>query len=285
MRLKQFINESRGKVLSLDDTKKLLQTKCKKAVEEYKKGNIIYRGINNYNNYLYIQPSKSTRVSLNTENYYTLINDNSPSWEKYPKRSKSVICTTDLYRADNYGDIYIVFPFDNAKIGVCSNVDYWWSFPFLKKVTSISSMDDFNYQLRFIFNLNYIKKYTGDIDQVQTYDDLKRLFYLFDDFIKTSDSELEAEMEAEMEDEGLDFEPLDYSPTLDLLQDENRNILLLKEYDKFMNMEKYIQYLLDSKKNKFELKKIGDKLPPKREIWTDSDSVLVHESMINEILP
>jgi len=284
MRLKQFINESRGKVLSLDDTKKLLQTKCSKAVEAYKKGNVIYRGIFRLDEFIYVQPSKFTRDSANTRNYYTLINDNAPAWKDYPKRSKSIICSTNKHRASGYGDVYIVFPFDSAKIGVCSSYDYWFSFPFLKKATGIKDMDAFNYQLYSIFNIDYIKKYTGDIENAYTYDDLKILFHLFDDFVEMSDNELETEMEADAEESGEEFEPPDHSVTLELLHEENGNIILLKEYEKFMNMEKYIRYLLDPKKNKFELKKIGDRLPKNKEVWTDSDSVLVNESMINEIL-
>jgi len=280
MRLKQFINESRGKALSLDDTKKLLQTKCKKAVKAYKKGSIIYRGVNENNEFIYVSPSKFTRVSANTDNYYTLINDNSPAWAKYPKRSKSIICTTDDIIAEQYGVLYTVFPFDGAKIGVCSSYDYWFSFPFLKKVTEVNDMDVFNSKLYYMFAPNDFFRniindnIKSDISKVKTYEDLRKIFKEFDIYIKKSDEEIKKET-------GINHKK---SPTIEMIIEKYQFASILKGYDKFMNLERYIQYLLDPKKNKFQLKTIGDKLPPKREVWTDADSVLIKTGIENKIL-
>jgi len=271
MRLKQFINENRGKVLSLDDTKKLLQTKCSKAVEAYKKGNVIYRGIKNINDaYILSTPSEFTRKSKNTDNYYTLINDNSPAWAKYPKRSKSIICVTDSDIAHNYGTLYTVFPFDNAKIGVCSDADYWVSFPFLTKTTGILTMAEFNAQLWTIFYIEIDDRSIGDINKVKTYKDLQKLFHEFDKFVKDFNNTHNNEK--------------DKQSVIDIIKDKNSSVTLLDEYEKFMNMEEYFRYLLDPNKNKFKLKKIGDRLPKDKEVWTDSNSILIRTGIENEIL-
>jgi len=283
MRLKQFINESRGKVLSLDDTKKLLQTKCKKAVEAHKKGNVIYRGIPYGEDYIYVSPSKFTRKSANTENYYTLINDNSPAWAKYPKRSKSIICTTDYEDAKRYGIPYTVFPLDGAKIGLCSDSDYWFSFPFLKKV-QIHSMAIFNEQLYDLFNIRFVREYTGPLLKINTYKDLKNKFNRFDYFVEEYDEELEADAREDAEEKGVKYKKPDFSYTIRMLIEDNPNITLLKEYDKFMNLEKYLQYLLDPKRNEFELIKITDTVHGPHEVWTDSDSILIRVDKINSVL-
>ena len=82
---------------------------------------------------------------------------------------------------------------------------------------------------------------------------------------------------------GKKFKEPKQSPTLKKILSEYSYIALLKGYEDFMNLERYIQYLLDPKKNKFELKKIGDKLPPRTEVWTDSDSILVRAYYIDSL--
>jgi hypothetical protein len=47
--------------------------------------------------------------------------DNLPEWKAYPKRSKSVICSTNLKRS-------IVFAKNGAKFGVCPEGDIWFAF-------------------------------------------------------------------------------------------------------------------------------------------------------------
>jgi hypothetical protein len=76
-----------------------------------------------------IDTNKFNRVSANTLNFYTLWMDNHPDWSAYPKRSKSLICSTSIETAGGYGTgAYLVFPADKNKIGVCSANDLWFSF-------------------------------------------------------------------------------------------------------------------------------------------------------------
>ena len=96
------------------------------------KNNLIYRGLGNAGaEAIYARPSKHKRKSANTQNYYTTILDNIPSWKEYPKRSKSLICSTSYKRATSYSDFnspYVVFPQVGAKFGICSEYDFWDSF-------------------------------------------------------------------------------------------------------------------------------------------------------------
>jgi hypothetical protein len=91
----------------------------------------IYRGINtvHVNKLIYGDSRTIERVSANTENYYTLIIDNFlPEWNRYPKRSKSFICTSDLDDASCYGTVYQVYPLNNPLVGVCPTSDFWNAF-------------------------------------------------------------------------------------------------------------------------------------------------------------
>jgi len=237
MRYSQYLlQEDRSKVLSYNDCVDLLDKNCKSAIKEYFNDNIIYRGIKNIKPYLYIDPKKYSRSSANTTNYYTLINDNSPYWKKYPKRSQSIICATAEMLSKEYGSLYIVLPYDGAKIGVCPDTDYWYSFDVN---SNIYSMDYFNDTLENIFDSINIPLHDD------SYKNIVKSFEAFDKQYKN-----------------------DISSNDDLMKS------LLKDYKG--NLLDQLQKLLSPNKNDFELKKIGDDLPYNKEVWTDGKSILIN---------
>jgi len=85
---------------------------------------------------MFVDPTARTteRKSANTYNYYTLWMDNDPAWASFPKRSRSLICSTSLNIASSYkgqgGKPMVVIPVENCTIGVCSAADLWESFRF-----------------------------------------------------------------------------------------------------------------------------------------------------------
>lgn len=74
-------------------------------------------------------PSKTKRISSNTENYYTLILDNHPEMKDFPKRSRSFIGTTARERGKAYAysdkNLYALIPFNGTKIGIVGYDDIW----------------------------------------------------------------------------------------------------------------------------------------------------------------
>lgn len=99
------------------------------VIEPIAKGKqTIYRGMKSIGPFGFGDGNKMNRQSKNTENYYTLIMDNDPSWEEYPKRSKSFICSTEYSYASAFGVPYVVIPLENQEIGVCPSMDFWESF-------------------------------------------------------------------------------------------------------------------------------------------------------------
>lgn len=111
---------------------------------------VIFRGIgtSRSNKILQIDPSKFTRVSANTDNYYTLLMDESKEWKKYPKRSKSIVCSTSLMNASDFGSAFIVIPSDGAKMGVCPSADLWNAFPAVRSsIKNVYDMSEFNNRL------------------------------------------------------------------------------------------------------------------------------------------
>jgi len=114
----------------------------------------IYKGMYIDGDFALTNPKGQERRSANTPNYYTVIFDNSPYLGEFPKRSQSLICSTDLNTAGTYGDLYRVIPFDGAKIAVCSSSDFWHGFE-----TNIKyyDLDEFNVYLGIIFGFLYDK--------------------------------------------------------------------------------------------------------------------------------
>lgn len=112
----------------------------------------IYKGFDNLEQPYYVtNPQAINRESRNTANYYTVIFDNSPYRKDFPKRNKSLICSTARFTAENYGDVYRVIPFDGAKIAVCPDYDFWVSFNSYND--GIRDLDCFN---RHLFNIMII---------------------------------------------------------------------------------------------------------------------------------
>ena len=101
----------------------------------------IFRGSYTYNQVIqYTDPtSRSTsRVSaMDIGNYYTVWMDNDPKWSQFPKRGKSLICSS--YPTNFYGNSKVVVPLIDTKIGVCPESDIWKSF---KTVFSLGDFSD-----------------------------------------------------------------------------------------------------------------------------------------------
>ena len=84
----------------------------------------IKRGIDAHHEYFYSKPVK--RLSRDCYNYYTLIMDNAPEWQYYPKRTKSFICS--MYEASQGEYEYVVIPEDGSNWGIASNEDIYTCF-------------------------------------------------------------------------------------------------------------------------------------------------------------
>ena len=93
----------------------------------------LYRGEENllHRNIDCAEVFPGTRISNHTSNFYTrMLSDVLESWQKYPPRNKSIICSTSITTAKYYtsGTPYRVFPKNDVKIAVCPMDDMWFSF-------------------------------------------------------------------------------------------------------------------------------------------------------------
>ena len=188
------------KPINIKQTKLLMKTDYSEAAKSAKKGICIYRGQRDgYINSPFIS-TPNYRISQNANyNIYTrLLSDILPSWKEYPKRNHSFICTNNINRADDYGNIYIVLPKNGTKLGICPEEDIWDSFQTLPY-----TLNDFNIELSafllWILNTDnsdntYNKINMAKLFENGTTDEIENLFYNADkkmiNFLSANDYEI-----------------------------------------------------------------------------------------------
>jgi len=266
MRLSRFLledrrtgyDEPRSKTISLMDAVDYVLKNCSKSLH----GSTIHRDITVgwKDEARFTDPAKGKpRVSRNTTNHYTLIIDNSPKWKRYPKRSKSIICTTR-------GKAFYVFPEDKSRIGVCPSYDFWPSFT----GSGIWDMDGFNMALMELAQSSLgIKSWDDSIGKIRS------VFSMIDE-AKIDDHEgFMAKL-----NRGNDA----WGP---FYGDSGNEFLFQYTRERDTKLDPYIENLLDPNKNGFKIKFAGSKIMGEKEVWTEGKSILVnHRSMepfMNEI--
>jgi len=249
MKFSQYIllTENQVHYISNIDAKEYLKTKCQHTIANDIK---LYRGMPSNDEYQIGNAEFNTpRRSANTTNYSTLIVDNSPEWQPYPRRSKSYICTTELHYAKGYGSAYRVYPFDTANIGICTGSDFWYSFPALKQI-DIYDIDTFNLEL----------------DQI--------LFYLYNQTRRNDTTFDNIKKGCAVVDQVLDSVNYEYNHLTNKLDRQDKIVLKTFTFNK-RPMLQGIMDLLSPLKNRFKHAKITQltSLPNDIEVWTDSPCI------------
>jgi hypothetical protein len=176
MRLTQYLTEfqdtesqTKSRVKKIDKTKAqdLLKSKCKKAVVDFLTHGVhIQRYANDARNseYGFLDSSNlPPRLSRNSQNYYTLIINDDPSWKGYPKRQ--IIGTIRKNNMETSSGLWHIFPFDGVKVGIVPGDDIWDSFSNLRSEVGIMAR---RYNEFISMMLNY-----GNTNNNRTFD--KRL--------------------------------------------------------------------------------------------------------------
>jgi hypothetical protein len=246
------------------DSKKvveLLNSDYSEAFKQFKDGNKIFRGTSSDWDYMVTDPSIGTRVSANTLNYYTLIIDNCDAWKEYPKRSKSIICTTTTDYASGYGRIYAVFPINGSNIGVCSKEDFWESFPVLKTEYRRAGIPIDPVLGSLTRLLGGLVDLVGKRPDVKTLPSLKKAFDAVDTFITNKEYDQKSNLNT-----GILFD-------------------VMKMLDYKGHLYTSVEDLLNPVKNKFQMEKIGSfKAGKNNEVWTDGKCLLIDVDYIKKIM-
>lgn len=262
---------------SIDDAiDTLSKPEYSQAIEAYNSGFEIYRGDWNIGNSsdFGTEIVPGIRVSQNTSNVYTrLLSDILPSWKNFPPRNRAVICTTSANTASDFGNLYVIFPENETKIGICSDYDIWNSFDDNIQKYKIYNMAEFNEAIiEFISMIDGISE-DGVIDIFHSgsVSDLDDTFDILDNNIVTKDIGAEV------------IKNINSKPFMKFL------------YDKISHgsdIRTVLDNLLSPKRNGFTTVNIssGAKIGKKysyvlgREVWFSGKYVAVANWHINEIL-
>lgn len=251
---------SRSKPMEMDDALKFIQKNCKDALKAWKRGghgDYIFRGLwsPGTSQALEVQGNiEPPRKSRNTSNYYTLLLDNLPSWRQYPRRGRSIICSSGYEKADAYGEVFYVFPVDGAKIGVCSDRDIFTSF---MKVTKPYAMNVFNATLQELVNSG-----TGTISETEWDNSWTRMsnkMKLFDkEYVESGGGHIKVS-------------------TSEWGYNQQIADTIMNMYKKSKTMKETMDKLLDPSRNGFKLMKSGQKLPKDKEVWIEEKCILIRQ--------
>jgi len=281
------MHPQRSKYIPPSKVEKWFKKHHSSAMSQVIKGNFIYRGLRRSNSkFLYVRPSQVERQSKNTKNIYTALMDILPSWQGWPRRSRSVICSDSSEYASGYlgerekntystsklGALYIVLPKNGSKIGVCPDQDIWDSFVNIQERWNADNMHMFN----------------------QSFDDILQRAY---DLVIGDRYNKEI---GELNGEGMDFflnhiEGIISKNTLKKLMndyDYGRNAeigdMLEYKFGKNISWIEYFDDLMNPDKNNFKLQPIESYNPREvdstrdmHEVWTESDCLFVRMSNFN----
>lgn len=281
MKLKNILlTEGRSQSISLDRAKKIFNDNIREAYSRDQTQ--VYRAIKYFDEKLgFVEPAKADkrRKSEYTENYYTLILDNSPDWSSYPDRGFSISCTTSRERAYNQdGYPFLVLPFEGATVGIAPEKDLWYSFSEIKR-NYMNTLDYFN---RVIFTLfEYMKKNRPDVgwEYGEPQDNFQKFENLMEKIEKFGEGGLFDKIINE-KGRGSDL----YSMDSDLHQ---ATVSLIEGYrNSNKGFFEYIISLFDPEKNGFELKtyKKGFSVSGEKEVWTSDPALLVRLEHEDEIM-
>jgi len=232
-------------ILSEREAEKILYTNCSNAVETKFEA---YRTSKSKDEFRLVDPTQGTRVARGTKsNFHTLFVDNLSEWEKFPKRSKSLIFSKYIFSYFGYNSIYRVFPFNGSKIAICPNSDFWFSFP--------GGIKSFN-----IFLGNIFKKYLGErLKKNITWEELKQKIDALEEIVKKQYDKGETELIEKFRDRYLV---------------SGSGISIWKIIIKFFSPEKF----------KLETMSKSLKIPSgfvEPEMWTDGKCLLILNSLNN----
>lgn len=261
--------ESRRQPISKQEAINIIKSNCKEFLVDKKTK--IFRGVDSDEDpdFVLVKPSEGLlRRSANTSNHYTLIIDNSERWSHFPKRSKSIICTTSPGHAHDYGHAYCVIPFDNANIGICPENDIWTSFV----ESGIHNLDSFVYDLS--------KLGISDYDFESMVSDFKK--------IEAKLISKEIEMSSPSKLATLLLKTLGgHTYNWDFGRDTSTIVSnYMKLEPNHISLFEYVDELFDPTENGFktssyrDMNYTGDDL----EVWTDSNCIMISLSVIDSIL-
>jgi len=177
--------ESRTARLSDEEFINLAKTKCKDFLASPKYLQRIKASFNG--DYSYINPKLSHRNPLMKDegsggvfsSHHTLLMDNLPSWNGFPKRTQSIIGSTNFGFDPSFGDYYYcIIPYDGANFAVAPDGDLW---------NSSCKISGEEYKFDDYFSESFSQASISDYSYDEMIEDIQKLY---DDYLSGKELEI-----------------------------------------------------------------------------------------------
>jgi hypothetical protein len=177
--------ESRTARLSDEEFINLAKTKCKDFLASPKYLQRIKASFNG--DYSYINPKLSHRNPLMKDegsggvfsSHHTLLMDNLPSWNGFPKRTQSIIGSTNFGFDPSFGDhYYCIIPYDGANFAVAPDGDLW---------NSSCKISGEEYKFDDYFSESFSQASISDYSYDEMMEDIQKLY---DDYLSGKELEI-----------------------------------------------------------------------------------------------
>lgn len=270
----------------------LLNTHCKDSLQSVSNDSVIYRADKKFKSkkWVAIDSSTGTRTSRDTNNIYQLMIETSEHFKHIPKRSNSIIGTTNYSEADAYSDslkdLFVVLPFDGTTIAYtpkerdfikipCKQPDLNpWKYD-LEDLSS--SMGDFLSKLGI--KRNESNKYTNArlIDSALSKINIRKIIVTYDNYLDVK-SFKETGWVADAEDEKQLFRPSNITAAGKKLISIFEKLPINTRFTSLSGL------LLNPSTVNILTKKVGSKLDDDAECWFSGKAIMVSVGVFTDIL-
>lgn len=196
------------------------------------------------------------------------------SWKRFPSRSKFMRGYTSAERAgDIENELYVMIPYDHARIGICPKSSFYKSFQMAQKDFGIDRLDNDGLSkwvgglCRAIQQLDPKAKFNDDVTP-DSFSEFTRLIKEIDEIISKNKDALRRKLKDN-----------------DSINDEDRKVIsdLLNRH--ITSTQSYIQEKLDPENNGFSAIRVESfsHKPDVREVWIESPCLLVKKSKYVEM--
>lgn len=184
----EYDTKRRSVEISESNFMRLYHKNCK--FHDKNKSIPLYRGTENNGEFVSIDPRKSVRRSIESENVHVILMSEMDIWKKYPTYQNSVIGSTNEHSAAGYGIRYELIPYDNSLIALCPSGSIWDSLGGFEDVSRIRMLENFliliDYEMESWEELKSdILNYGIRLDDGVTIDEGSKNFLLFYKYFKS----------------------------------------------------------------------------------------------------
>jgi hypothetical protein len=192
-----------------------------------------------------------------------------PAWNKFPDRSRCIKGYTRYGKTEG-SDVYVVIPFDVAKIGIAKTESFYRSFDDVEKSIGFDRVDNESLRkwIEHIFaGLGEILGEKFKTPPLETYSQFKKALLQIDKILEQDRNELKKKLSA--------------SERIDGEQAKIIKDLLARHV---VDMEKYLTEKLDPEGNGFACLRIESySITKDVEVWTDSPCLLIKRTKYIEL--